>query len=119
MPKREEMAELIEAHAALPEKMATAVWLSKEREDEVWLLEVVEELPDDPDVARPVRFRASGEFRYPMALIIGNESSVRAAIDKDSDFAALLARGDVLYGESVGRALVEHASAKAPGDKAA
>ena len=119
MPKREEMAQLVKAHAALPEKMATAVWLSQEREDEVWLLEIVEELPDDPEVARPFRFRASGEFRYPMALIIGNERSVREAIHKDSTFAALLARGDVLYGDSVGRALVELASAKVPGDKAA
>ena len=42
MPKREEMAQLVKAHAALPEKMATAVWLSQEREDEVWLLGRVE-----------------------------------------------------------------------------
>lgn len=101
---REEMEELVRAHAALEEPMETAIWIRQD-DREAWLVEVIPSFPDDEHPERPVAFNPGLTFRHPLNLFAGNRASIEAAVRADHDLARAVAQGVVLYGTSLGEEL--------------
>ena len=101
---REEMEELVRAHAALDEPMETAIWI-RQNDREAWLVEVIPSLPEDEHPERPVAFNPGLVFRHPLNLLAGNRASIEAAVRVDHDLAQAVAQGVVLYGEAIGEEL--------------
>jgi hypothetical protein len=105
MPEREEMLELVRAHAGLEDRMDAAIWI-RQNAREGWLVELLPDLPADVHPGRPIQFNAGRTFRHELNLIAANADDLRAAIRADAQLAAWVADGEVLHGDDVGRALV-------------
>jgi hypothetical protein len=103
-PAREEMEELVKAHAALDDPMETAIWI-RQNDREAWLLEVIPSFPADEHPERPVTFNPGRVFRHTLNLLAGNRASIEAAVRADQDLARAVAHGDVLHGETLGEEL--------------
>ncbi|HEX3775063.1 MAG TPA: hypothetical protein VHV51_11405 [Polyangiaceae bacterium] len=97
MPTRDEMLELVQAHAGLEDRMDAAIWIRRDAPD-AWLVEVLPDLPADRHPGRPVHFNAGRTFRHELNLIAANAEDLRAAIRADVQLAAVLADGEVLHG---------------------
>jgi hypothetical protein len=97
MPTREEMRELVEAHAGLEDRMDAAIWI-RQRETDAWLVELLPDLPADRHPERPVQFNAGRTFRHALNLIAANRDDLRAALQADAQLAAWVADGEVLHG---------------------
>lgn len=111
MPSRDEMIDLVRAHAAIPDDpLDAAIWIHRDDPVNAWLVEVLPRLSDDRDAARPMHFNPGRVFAYPLHLIASNEADLRRAIARDPAFAALVAAGEVLYGDVLGRSLQELAA---------
>ena len=109
MPERGEIQRLIQAHAALPDRMEAAVWI-RQTDRDAWLLEVLPDLPPDEHVAEPVNFNPGTDFRYPLHLIAGNREDIEAAIRQSEQLRAWVASGDVLHGGEPAQELVDLAA---------
>jgi len=68
VPTREEMIELVQAHAALDEPMEAAIWIRRD-DREAWLVELLPTLANDQHPERPVAFNPGRSFRHPLNLI--------------------------------------------------
>jgi hypothetical protein len=99
--ERQEMEDLVRAHATLDEPMDTAIWIRQD-DREAWLVEVIPSFPEDPHPERPVAFNPGRTFRHPLNLLAGNRTSIEAAIRADQDLARAVAHGIVLYGSAIG-----------------
>lgn len=106
MPTRDEMLELVEAHAKLDDPMETAIWIRQEDPSIAWLVEVIPSMGSDDHPERPIVFTAARDFRYPLHLIGVNRADIEKALRKDLTLARAVAAGDVLYGDDAGAALV-------------
>ena len=71
MVSREEILELVRAHAALEEPMETALWIRRE-DREAWLVELIPSLAMDRHPERPIAFNPGRSFRHPLKLIASN-----------------------------------------------
>ncbi len=107
MPTREEMLELVEAHAQLDDPMETAIWIRQDDRDRAWLIEIIPSMSPDEHPERPVAFNPGRAFRYPLHLIGVNRSDIERALRSDIELARAVSIGDVLYGPNVGAELVE------------
>jgi hypothetical protein len=105
MPNREEMLELVQAHARLEDRMDAAIWIRTDAPD-AWLVELLPDLPADRHPGRPVQFNAGRTFRHELNLIAANADDLRAAIRADAQLAGWLADGEVLYGGDAAREFV-------------
>ncbi len=103
-PTREEMIELVRAHAALDEPMETAIWI-RPQDREAWLVELLPSLGDDEHPGRAVAFNPGRAFRHPLNLIASNLEGLRRAIAEDPALAHDIAAGEILHGEELGREL--------------
>lgn len=101
---------LVEAHARLEEPMTGAIWI-RTGEPQAWLVEVLPDLGDDDQAAQPTFFNPGETFRFPLALIAANRSSLERAIRADRDLAREIAQGQVLHAGSDADELVELARA--------
>lgn len=108
VPTREEMIELVRAHAELDEPMETAIWI-RPHEREAWLVEALPSLADDDHPNRPVAFNPGRTFRHPLNLIASNMEGLRRAIQEDQALARDIAAGEVLYGPARGQELQDFA----------
>ena len=117
MVSRDEMLELVDAHAHLEEPMETAIWI-RQHEREAWLVEVIPSLSEDAHPERPVAFNPGLSFRHPLNLIASNMAGVVSAIQKDAELARAVVAGEVLHGVARGRELQESARAANGHDKA-
>lgn len=104
MATKQEMLELVEAHAALDEPTETAIWIRRE-DREAWLVELLPDLRDDPHPERHVAFTPGRSFKYPLNLIASNLDGLKKAFDTDAALARAVAEGDVLWGVEQGREL--------------
>lgn len=104
MVNREEMHELVQAHAGLSEPMEAAIWI-RQHDREAWLVEVIPSMAKDPHAERPVAFGPGRFFRHALNLIAGNLDDLKEAIRRDRSLAVAIADGEVLYGEAQGHAL--------------
>jgi hypothetical protein len=78
MPTREEMTDLVRAHATIPDdRLDAAIWIRTEDPVNAWLVEVLPGLPEDRDAARAVHFNPGRVFAYPLHLIAANEADLR------------------------------------------
>jgi hypothetical protein len=110
MIARDEMIELVRAHAALEEPMETAIWIHPEAR-EAWLVELIPSLAVDDHPERPVAFNPGRAFRHPLNLIASNMDGLRRAIERDRGLADAIAAGEILYGDERGRELQDMARA--------
>lgn len=105
-PTREEMLELVQAHAELDDPMETAIWIRTE-DREAWLVELLPSMPNDAHPERPVTFNPGRDFRHPLNLIASNMEGLRRAIEKDHALARAIATGEILHGPERGQELQE------------
>jgi hypothetical protein len=113
---REEMEELVRAHAALDDPMDVAIWIRQD-DREAWLVEVIPSLPEDPHPERPVSFNPGRMFRHPLNLLAGNRASIEAALRADHELARAVAQGVVLHGVNLGEEIRALASRVANGHR--
>jgi hypothetical protein len=104
MVTRDEMVELVQAHATLDEPMETAIWIRRE-DREAWLVELIPSLAADAHPERPVSFSPARTFRHPLNLIASNLDGLQAAMRGDQSLARDIASGEILHGEARGREL--------------
>jgi hypothetical protein len=118
MPQKEEMQRLVDAHKQLDAPMEAAIWI-KPNDPNAWLVEVLPNLPSDPEADKPFVFAPSTVFRYALHLISGTKEDIVAAIDRDLILAQAIADGVVLEGrDGVGAELVKAATLAAQRAKA-
>jgi hypothetical protein len=110
MPTREEMLELVRAHADLDEPMGTAIWIRR-NDREAWLVELLPSMAVDAHPERPVSFNPGLSFRHPLNLIASNMEGLRRAIQEDHTLARDIAAGEILHGPERGQELQELARA--------
>jgi hypothetical protein len=111
MVSRDEMVELVRAHAALEEPMETAIWIRRE-DREAWLVELIPSLATDDHPERPVAFNPGRLFRHPLNLIASDWEGLCRAIEIDPTLARDIEAGEVLFGEDRGRGLQQVARSK-------
>jgi len=104
MVTRDEMVELVQAHAALEEPMEAAIWIRRQ-DREAWLVELIPSMGADAHPARPVEFNPGRSFRHPLNLIAGNIEALRRAIQEDAELAREIASGVILHGQDRGHQL--------------
>jgi hypothetical protein len=107
MVPRTKVEELVGAHAKLDEPTTSAIWIkTKTDAPEVWLVEVIPAMTDDDDAEEPTYFNPGVAYRFPLALIAGNRSSLEAALRRSPDLAREVAQGTVLLDDGDATALV-------------
>ena len=104
MPTRQDVQELVRAHAALDDPMETAIWIRQEA-TEACLVEVLPSMAEDDHPERPTLFNPGISFRFPLRLWAGNREDIERAIHSDLQLARDIAHGDVLYGDETGAEL--------------
>jgi hypothetical protein len=109
-PTREEMLELVQAHAELDEQMDTAIWIRRDNL-EAWLVELLPSMMVDDHPERPVAFNPGRTFRHPLNLIASNMDGLRRAMSADHSLARDIAAGEILHGPERGRELQDLARA--------
>lgn len=114
MPPRAIVENLVRSHEALDEPMSAAVWI-RQQEPAAWLVEVLPELPNDPEVLQPVVFSPSADFRYPLHLIAGRLESLTAALRHNVDLARAIADGEILHDSEDAQTLLNVARQVAAG----
>jgi hypothetical protein len=93
---QEKVKELVDAHSKLEDPMTAAIWIRRDA-PEAWLVEVIPSLGEDERADEPTYFSPGVEFRFPLALIAGNRSSLTAALRRAPDLARDIAAGQVLF----------------------
>jgi hypothetical protein len=107
MPTIQQMEELIQTHLGLDEAISAAVWI-RQSDPTAWLVEVLSELPHDPNVSQPFVFSPGIDFRFALHLIAGNFEDVMKAVKTDEKLAKDIAQGTILYEENdIGKQLKE------------
>lgn len=96
MIPKENVVELVDAHARLEQEPTTgAIWIRPEA-SEAWLVEVIPTMADDEKAEEPTFFNPGVEFRFPLVLIAGNRRSLEAALRRKLDLARAVADGTVV-----------------------
>jgi hypothetical protein len=106
MIPRQSVTELAQAHAALDEPTTGAIWIHRER-PEAWLVEIIPAMAPDDSVDEPVFFNPGVGFRFPLALIAGNRTSLENALRRNPDLARAVAAGEVVVDQGDAAPLVE------------
>jgi hypothetical protein len=91
---------LVEAHKRLEDPMNCAIWI-RQAAAEVWLVECIPTMADDERAGEPTFFGPGIGFRFPLALIAGNITSLEAAIRADPQLAHDLSEGLVVFSDGV------------------
>jgi hypothetical protein len=115
--KRAQVDQLVRRHSELEEPMVAAIRLPDEAEmpKTVWLVEVLDP-SDGPGVApMPYHFNPTPSFGYPLAMVVGSEADISAAIDERAPWTERLAEAEVVWGDKalLGRLLSRLHSASA------
>lgn len=100
----EDVKELVAAHSRLREPTAAAIWIKRDA-PEAWLVEVIPTMADDDSAHEPIFFAPGVGFRFPVALIVGNASSLERAVRARTDLAREIAAGLVLLDRGPGEEL--------------
>lgn len=106
MPTRQQMLDLVAAHAQLDEPMETAIWINQDDQREAWLVEVISSMAADEHPEQAVAFNAGRFFRYPLNWIGVNRGDLERAIRSTPELARAIANGEVLYNPAVGKELI-------------
>ncbi len=93
---REDVVALVKIHSEIEEPMLAAIWIYQDSRD-VWLVELLPDMLDSDDVEVPISYSPGPSFRYPLKLIIANQSSLWKAIHRDQEFALAVFEGEILY----------------------
>lgn len=106
MVPREKVEELVTAHSKLDEPTTNAIWIKTDA-PEVWLVEVIPAMTDDDQAEEPTYFNPGISFRFSLALISGNRTSLEAALRRSPELAREVAKGIVILDDGEAQFLVE------------
>jgi hypothetical protein len=98
MVPQNQIEALVEAHQHLEDPMVCAIWI-RPTAAEAWLVECIPTMADDERAGDPTYFGPGVGFRFPLALIAGNLTSLESAVRADPQFANDLSEGTILYSE--------------------
>jgi hypothetical protein len=98
--------ELAQTHARIEDPATAAIWIWREA-SQVWLVEVVPSMADDDRAEDPTYFNPGAGFRFPLALVVGNQRSLEDALHRDAKLARAVADGEIVLDGPDARHLVD------------